>query len=109
MAGCAPQPAPLAAPRASEGGITLVSERIGALPLQDSPFPAGPGVQAVVANCTACHSAGMILTQPKLSPEQWKASVEKMRTTYHAPVADADIPDILAYLGSLPSQTQSGE
>jgi hypothetical protein len=34
----------------------------------------------VNGNCLACHSAGMVLTQPALSAAQWRAEVEKMRT-----------------------------
>ena len=57
----------------------------------------------MTADCTGCHSAGMILTQPRLKPEQWKATVEKMQKVYKAPVPDADVPAILAYLGTLPA------
>ena len=32
--------------------------------------------------------------------EQWRAEVAKMREVYKAPVADADVPSIVAYLAS---------
>ena len=38
------------------------------LPFGDRMFPDGPGSDAVNGNCLACHSAGMVLTQPALSP-----------------------------------------
>jgi hypothetical protein len=37
------------------------------LPFGDRMFPDGPGSEAVNNNCLACHSAGMVLTQPALS------------------------------------------
>lgn len=40
----------------------------------------------------------MVLTQPKLTPAQWTAIVEKMRDTYHAPLAPSDVAPIVAYL-----------
>ncbi|WEK46234.1 MAG: cytochrome c [Candidatus Andeanibacterium colombiense] len=84
----------------SESGLTLTSQQI-AFPPDESTLPPGPGVEAANANCLACHSAGMILTQPKLSEKQWTAIVEKMRASYKAPVPDQDVPAIVAYLSSL--------
>ena len=46
----------------------------------------------------------MALTQPALSADQWKATVTKMRETYKAPVAEKDVPAIVAYLSAMPSQ-----
>ncbi|MEJ7935462.1 hypothetical protein WG907_14500 [Sphingobium sp. AN558] len=70
------------------------------LPFDDSGFPAGPDADIVTASCTACHSASMALTQPALSPGQWKTIVVKMRDVYHAPVRDEDIPRIVDYLSA---------
>ena len=101
-------PAPIvnsAPARASvaENGFTLTSAEIE-LPDDSGDYPAGPHADTVNANCTACHSASMALTQPPLSAGQWKAEVTKMREVYRAPVAAADVPAIIDYLVHLPAQ-----
>ncbi len=95
-------PAPAAAPPSavSGGGFTLTSTSI-ALPDDDPPYPAGPGADLMNGNCTACHSASMALTQPRLSAEQWTAIVKKMRDIYKAPVVETDVPAIVAYLTAM--------
>jgi hypothetical protein len=42
-----------------------------------------------------------VLTQPALSPAQWRAEVEKMRTAYKAPIDAKDIDTIVNYLVAL--------
>ena len=64
------------------------------LPFGDRMFQ-GPGSEALNNNCLACHSAGMVLTQPALSKEQWHAEVEKMLTAYKAPIDPKDIDAIV--------------
>jgi len=59
-------------------------------------------------NCTACHSASMVLAQPALSATQWKAEVEKMRNAYKAPVQEKDVPAIVAYLTALSDKIAPG-
>lgn len=86
--------------RPPQSDVTFHAETI-ALPFDDAALPDAPGVAAVRANCTACHSAAMILSQPRLTPAQWQAEVEKMQHAYHAPVAAADVPAILGYLSGL--------
>jgi cytochrome c5 len=71
------------------------------LPFGDRMFPDGPGSDVVNGNCLACHSAGMVLTQPALSPAQWRAEVEKMRTAYKAPIDPKDIDTMVNYLVAL--------
>ena len=73
------------------------------LPSGDALFPGGSSADAVNNNCLACHSAGMVLTQPHLSRVDWQAEVEKMRNAYKAPIADADVPAIVDYLANLKS------
>jgi hypothetical protein len=73
------------------------------LPDSGRLFPGGAKADAINNNCLACHSAGMILTQPHLSRVQWQAEVNKMRKVYKAPVAAADIPAIVEYLSNLNS------
>ena len=84
----------------SANGVTLRSVSVD-FPDSGRMFE-GPGADVVNANCLACHSAEMILTQPRLSLAAWQAEVEKMRKTYKAPVDDKDVPAIVDYLAGLP-------
>lgn len=79
------------------GGVTLTSVAVD-LPADEAMFPAGPNVDLVNQRCLACHSASMVLTQPPLKAEQWRAIVEKMRDTYGAPVAAGEVAPIVGYL-----------
>ncbi|GAO54198.1 cytochrome c551/c552 [Novosphingobium sp. MD-1] len=96
-----PEPAPA---RVTANGFTLTSSAIE-LPVEEPFFPdspdGGPKADTINADCTACHSASMTLTQPALSPEAWAGVVHKMRDVYHAPVPEEDVPAILAYLAHL--------
>ena len=86
---------------AAADGVSLRSVGFD-FPSSDRAFPPGENVDVVTNNCTACHSAGMILTQPKLTAASWTAEVNKMRGTYKAPVPDDAVPQIVAYLAALP-------
>ena len=68
------------------------------LPAGNRPFPPGPNVAVVSANCVTCHSSGMILNQPNLPAAAWQGEVMKMITVYKAPVDPANVPAIVAYL-----------
>lgn len=85
---------------AAAAGITLHSVSVD-LPASDRMFPGDASAEAINNNCLACHSAGMVLNQPLLSPTVWGQEVSKMRTLYRAPVAEEDVPAIVAYLGKL--------
>jgi mono/diheme cytochrome c family protein len=69
------------------------------LPAGERMF-SGADADAINNNCLACHSAGMVLTQPALSRSAWQSEVEKMRSQFKAPVAEKDVPAIVAYLAS---------
>jgi len=71
------------------------------LPDSDKMFPDGPGADAINNNCLACHSAGMVLNQPRLSKQAWAAEVHKMINNYKAPVAPEDVGAIVDYLTAL--------
>jgi mono/diheme cytochrome c family protein len=71
------------------------------LPAGDRMFPERPGSEAANNNCLACHSAGMVLTQPALSKAQWRSEVEKMRNAYKAPIDPSDVDAIVDYLAGL--------
>jgi len=68
--------------------------------LPDDPIdlPEGPGRDAVIANCTACHSPSTMLQQPRVSREKWESIVDKMITLYKAPVDEAAVPEIVDYM-----------
>ena len=89
-------------------GLILVSVSVD-LPDDEATYPDGPNVDAMNANCTACHSASMALYQPPLSSDEWHKEVEKMRNIFGAPVAEADVPAIVAYLTALSARTKAGE
>ena len=71
------------------------------LPPGTDLFPGGDAAQAVNGNCLACHSADMVLNQPKLPSSTWQAEIDKMRNAYKAPVVATDVPAILQYLDKL--------
>ena len=90
----------LAAPASAVEPIRFSSVHVD-LPTGDRVFPGGSEADAINGNCLACHSAGMVLTQPPLSRPQWQAEVDKMIHVYKAPVDPADVAAIVAYLTSL--------
>ncbi|SFP60154.1 hypothetical protein [Sphingomonas rubra] len=99
-------PSATGVPASSVGarGVRLTSTAIE-LPADEAIFPEGPRSDLVNANCTACHSASMALDQPRLSAEQWRATVTKMREVYKAPVRAADVDAIVQYLVGMPGQS----
>ena len=78
------------------------------LTLPDDPIdlPEGPGRDAVIENCTACHSPSTMLQQPKVSAEKWESIVGKMKKLYKAPVDDAAVPAIVGYMVHVQSQPE---
>jgi cytochrome c5 len=90
------------APLSTQGADKLVLKSVNVdLPSGDRMFPDRPGAEAVNNNCLACHSAGMVLTQPALSKAQWHEEVEKMRNAYKAPIDAKDVDPIVDYLAGL--------
>ena len=79
-------------------GVTLRSVKFD-FPTSDRMFP-GTDAEAINNNCLACHSAGMVLTQPRMTRDTWQREVEKMQSQFKAPVATEDVPAIVAYLAS---------
>ncbi len=73
------------------------------LPDETAVFKPGPNLEVVQNNCTGCHSADYIATQPrgpKYKTDFWQAEVDKMIKVYGAPVNDADVPKIVEYLAA---------
>ena len=74
------------------------------LPTDPVDLPEGPGRDAVLANCTACHSPSTMLLQPTIPRAKWEATVEKMITLYKAPVDKAAIPQIVDYMVAMQAE-----
>ena len=86
-------------------GLALVSANAApvsyALPEETAAFKPGPNLETVQNNCTACHSADYITTQPrgeKFKKDFWAAEVTKMIKVFGAPIDDADVGKIVEYL-----------
>jgi hypothetical protein len=73
------------------------------LPDETAAFKPGPNLEAAQNNCTGCHSADYIATQPrgaKFKKDFWQAEVTKMIKLYGAPIEDADVSKIVDYLAA---------
>jgi mono/diheme cytochrome c family protein len=72
------------------------------LPEETAALKPGPNLDVAQNNCTACHSADYIKTQPIMKPKKdfWQAEVTKMIEVYGAPIDDADVPKIVEYLST---------
>ena len=71
------------------------------LPEETATFKPGPNLDVVKNNCTACHSADYINTQPrgpKFKKDFWQAEVTKMIKVFGAPIDEADVSKIVEYL-----------
>jgi hypothetical protein len=71
------------------------------LPVSDETFPPGAGADAAASQCLICHSAGMVLRQPPLTKDEWRAEIMKMRSAYGAPVPDDQVDGLSEYLKSI--------
>ena len=90
---------PAAAPVPAGAPQTFVLKSVSVdLPTSNIAFPGGTKAEAINANCLACHSAGMVLTQHNLSKATWAGVVDKMIHAYKAPVGEKDVPAIVDYL-----------
>lgn len=73
------------------------------LPEETAAFKPGPNRDVVMNNCTGCHSADYINTQPrdvKSKADFWQAEVTKMMKLYGAPIDQADVGKIVEYLAA---------
>jgi len=73
------------------------------LPEETAAFRPGPNLEVVKNNCTGCHSADYISTQPqgpKYKRDFWQAEVTKMIKVYGAPIEEADVGKIVDYLAA---------
>ncbi len=72
------------------------------LPEETAAFKPGPNLDVAKNNCTGCHSADYIQTQPRMEKKKdfWQAEVTKMKNVYGAPSDEADIGKIVEYLAA---------
>lgn len=71
------------------------------LPSGDESFPPGAGADIASSQCLICHSAAMILTQPPLKREEWRAEITKMRTVYGALIPQDQVDALSEYLKTI--------
>jgi len=74
------------------------------LPEETAAFKPGPNLEVVQNNCTACHSADYVNTQPRgpeFKKDFWQAEVTKMIKVFGAPIDDADAARIVDYLAAM--------
>jgi mono/diheme cytochrome c family protein len=74
------------------------------LPASDETFPPGVGADIAASQCLICHSAGMVLRQPPLTKDEWRAEIMKMRSAYGAPLPDDQVDGLSEYLKSIGGQ-----
>jgi cytochrome c5 len=91
-----------AATFAASLGSALAAPTSYPLPQEVAAFKPGPNLDIVKNNCTACHSADYVNTQPPMKNRRdfWQAEVTKMIKVYGAPIDDADIGKIVDYLAA---------
>lgn len=82
-----------------DASITLPDDPPGFADLPDLP-----GRDAVIANCTACHSPSTMLQQPQVPREKWESQVKKMVEVYKAPVDPDAVPAIVDYMVAVQAQ-----
>jgi mono/diheme cytochrome c family protein len=73
------------------------------VPEETAAFKPGANLDVVRNNCTACHSADYVNTQPrgpKFKKEFWQAEVTKMIKVYGAAIDEADVGKIVDYLAA---------
>jgi len=74
------------------------------LPASDETFPPGVGADIASSQCLICHSAGMVMRQPPLTKDEWRAEIMKMRTSYGAPLPEDQVDGLSEYLKSIGGQ-----
>ena len=80
-----------------------IRSRIYTLPDETAALKPGPNLEVAQNNCTGCHSADYIQTQPrgpKFKKDFWQAEVTKMIKLYGAPIDEADVGKIVDYLAA---------
>jgi cytochrome c5 len=68
------------------------------LPAPHGAFKTAPGSDLATGRCLTCHSAEYVYMQPPLSKTAWTAEVKKMQKAFGAPIDDAEVAPLVAYL-----------
>jgi mono/diheme cytochrome c family protein len=71
------------------------------LPTNPTLFPPGQGAEIANSQCLICHSADMVSHQPARTQEQWKETINKMRSAYGAPLPAEQVDLLATYLSQL--------
>jgi mono/diheme cytochrome c family protein len=71
------------------------------LPTSRVLFPPGEGAELANSQCLRCHSADMVFLQPSRTRAEWKATIDKMRSAYGAPLPAEQVDTLAAYLSGL--------
>jgi len=80
-------------------GSPQATPRSYQLPAETAALRPGPNFETAQNNCVACHSVDYISTQPPNRGEDfWRAEVNKMINSFHAPIEEADARAIIEYL-----------
>ena len=93
-----------AAARSGRGWAKVVVD----LPTSEASFPAGNGAEIAKAQCLICHSAGMVLRQPPLTPVEWAGEINKMRNSFGAPLPADQVEALVRYLYRIAGRRSSG-
>ena len=78
------------------------------LPSSQTIFPPGDGADIANGQCLMCHSAGMVLRQPALTQDQWVSEINKMRSSFGAPLPANQVIPLARYLHGI-NAGRSGE
>ena len=68
------------------------------LPKETQKFKPGRGAELATSSCLPCHSADYVSTQHLLTRTAWKATVDKMRVKYGAPITTNRLDELIDYL-----------
>lgn len=80
-------------------GASFAAPKTYEFPDETAKLKPGPGIEAAENNCTACHSADYVNSQPpKKGQAFWDGEVQKMIKVYHAQIGEADAKTIAEYL-----------
>jgi mono/diheme cytochrome c family protein len=77
------------------------------LPVSPVSFPPGNGSEIANAVCLICHSAGMVLSQPPLTQDEWIVEINKMRNAFGAPLPADQVEALAKYLLGITGQFPS--
>ncbi|MFM9827156.1 MAG: cytochrome C nitrite reductase [Sphingomonas sp.] len=98
--GRAPNAIDDAQPPAVAADFTLKSAAL-TLPEERPVLPATANGDLLTQNCSGCHSAEMLASQPPLDSAKWQAEIDKMRKVFHAPVSESDDAALVIALSEL--------